>query len=303
MNSRFIWINGEVLDADRATVPFLTSGFHYGIGVFEGIRAYRTTQGPAVFRLRDHLTRLRESARILGWIELPYSTDALVDVTVDLVRRSGYEECYIRPLVYLADGGWNLTLDTGKPHVGVAVWEQSVYLGGRSPAEGLRANVSSFIRNHPGAAMTKAKIAGNYASSVLAKTDSQRNGFDEAIMLDPDGYVSECSGANVMLVRGTTLVTPPSDAILEGITRDTIFSLAVDLGYLVQEARVSRDQLYTADEVFVCGTAAEIVGVAEIDRRPIGAGRTGPITTSLQRAYQDVIHGRHPRSFGWLTMC
>jgi branched-chain amino acid aminotransferase len=246
MHSRYVWLNGQVVESERCLVPFLTSGFHYGIGVFEGIRAYLTPQGPAVFRLRDHLKRLRQSARILGWIDLPYSTDELVAATLEVVRRSGYDECYIRPLVYLADGGWNLTLDSGQAHVGIAVWEQSVYLGGRSPAEGLRANVSSFVRDHAAATMTKAKICGNYVNSVLAKTESQRNGFDEAILLGPDGLVTECSGANIFLVRGITLVTPPTDAILEGITRDTVLAMAGDLGYQVREARISRDHLYAA---------------------------------------------------------
>jgi branched-chain amino acid aminotransferase len=184
--------------------------------------------------------------------------------------------------------------------VAVAVWEESVYLGQRSPDEGLKACVSSFVRHHPGAMMTKAKISGNYVNSVMAKTDAQRQGFDEAILLDPEGYVTECTGANLFLVRRGRLVTPPADAILEGITRDSVVHLAADLGLGVVEQRVSRDHLYVADEVFVCGTAAEIVGVASVDGRPVGTGRTGPVTRRLLEAYRTAVRGDHPRSAGWL---
>jgi branched-chain amino acid aminotransferase len=265
MNSKYTWMNGTLVETSKATVPFLTSGFHYGVAVFEGIRAYATPRGPAVFRLRDHLRRFHSSTHILGFRDLPYSVDNLATAVVETVRANGFDECYIRPLVWLADGGWNLTLDSGKPHVGIAVWQQTVYLGQQSPDQGLRAIVSSFTRNHPNATMTKAKISGNYVNSVLAKTDAQRQGFDEAIMLDPEGYVSECTGANLFVVRGNRLVTPPTDAILEGITRSTVEALSADIGLTVHESRLSRDHLYVADEVFVCGTAAEVVGVAEID--------------------------------------
>jgi branched-chain amino acid aminotransferase len=300
MNSKYTWMNGTLVETSKATVPFLTSGFHYGVAVFEGIRAYATPRGPAVFRLRDHLRRFHSSTHILGFRDLPYSVDNLATAVVETVRANGFDECYIRPLVWLADGGWNLTLDSGKPHVGIAVWQQTVYLGQQSPDQGLRAIVSSFTRNHPNATMTKAKISGNYVNSVLAKTDAQRQGFDEAIMLDPEGYVSECTGANLFVVRGNRLVTPPTDAILEGITRSTVEALSADLGLTVHESRLSRDHLYVADEVFVCGTAAEVVGVAEIDSRRIGAGATGPVTRRIRDAYSEAVHGRHSRSAAWL---
>ena len=300
MNSRYTWVNGTMLATSDAMIPLLTSGLHYGVGIFEGIRAYDTADGPAVFRLRDHMKRFEQSARILGFRELPYTIDELIAAVIETVRANGFGDCYIRPLIHLADGGWNLTLDTGKPFVSVAVWQQSVYLGQESPDAGLRAVVSSFTRNHPNATMAKAKISGNYVNSVLAKTDAQRQGVDEAIMLDPEGYVAECTGANLFLVRGKRLITPSPEAILEGITRSTVFALAEDLRLEAVEARVSRDHLYIADEVFVCGTAAEIVGVAEIDRRKIGNGATGPITRKLQAAYADAVRGRHPRSNVWL---
>ena len=300
MESQFVWMDGALVATDKATVPFLTAGFHYGIAVFEGIRAYATPRGPAVFRLRDHLRRFEDSARILGFLDLPYSIDDLARATRDTVRANGYDECYIRPLIWLGDGGWNLTLDTGKPLVGIAVWKESVYLGQHAPTRGLRAKVSSYPRHHPGATMTKAKISGNYVNSVMAKTEAQRLGFDEAILLDPEGYVTECTGANLFLVRGGKLVTPPVDAILEGITRSTVAALAEDLGIGVQESRLTRDHLYVADEAFVCGTAAEVVGISEIDHRKISGGVTGPITMQLRQAYADAVHGRHARSADWL---
>ena len=300
MISHYIWMNGALVETAKATVPFLNTGLHYGLAAFEGIRAYATASGPAVFRLHDHLLRFEGSARILGFREVPYTIDELTEATAQTVRANGFDECYIRPLIYMGEGGWNLTLDTGRPHVGIAVWQQSVYLGADAGDRSLRANVSSFTRNHPGATMTKAKISGNYVNSVLAKTDSHRLGFDEAIMLDPEGYVAECTGAKLFLVRAGRLITPTAEAILEGITRSTIMILARDLGIEVQETRVSRDQLYVADEVFVCGTAAEVLGIGEIDGRRIGAGRTGPLTAALKAAYAEAVHGRHARSAQWL---
>lgn len=290
-----------MVPAAEATVPFLTSGFHYGIGVFEGIRAYSTARGPAVFRLRDHLERLRGSCHILGFKELPYSVDQLMQATVETVAKNGFDECYIRPFVWLGDGGWNLTLDSGKPKLGIGVWQQSVYLGDEARSRGLRACVSPFLRHHPAAMMTKAKVSGNYVNSVMAKTDAQRGGFDEAILLDPDGYLTECTGANLFLVRGSRIVTPSTEAILEGITRTTVMTLARELGLEVVETRASRDHLYVSDEVFFCGTAAEVLGVTEIDHRKIGTGQVGPITQKLQAAYREVVHGKNPKHDDWLT--
>ncbi|HSB35260.1 MAG TPA: branched-chain-amino-acid transaminase, partial [Thermoanaerobaculia bacterium] len=205
----------------------------------------------------------------------------------------------IRPLVYLTDGGWNLNLDAGRPQIGIAVWEWKAYLGEEARERGVRANVSSYTRHHPNVTATKAKISGNYVNSVLAKTESVRLGFDEAILLDPQGYVAECTGANLFLVRGGKIVTPPDAPVLEGITRDTIMTLAGDLGVEVVERPVSRDQLYIADEVFVCGTAAECVALREIDFRTIGAGTAGPVTRALQKAYHAAVLGKHERSADW----
>ena len=301
MLSHYIWMNGTLVETREATIPFLTAGLHYGIAVFEGIRAYGTARGPAVFRLHDHLQRFEMSCRILGFRELPYSIEELAEATRQTIRANGFEECYIRPLIYQAEGGWNLTVDAGKAHVGIAVWEWKQYLGAEAAELGVRANISTFTRHHPNVMMTKAKIAGNYPNSVLAKTESLRLGFDEAIMLDSQGHVAECTGENIFLVRHGRIVTPPDSHILQGLTRDAVLHLLADLGHDVEQQPVSRDQLYTADEVFVCGTAAEVIGLREIDFRIIGTGRTGPVTRVVQQAYHALVRGEHPRSEKWLT--
>ncbi|MBI2833390.1 MAG: branched-chain amino acid transaminase [Acidobacteria bacterium] len=300
MRSRFVWLNGRLVEFEQATVHFVTAGLHYGIAVFEGIRCYPTERGPAVFRLTDHIDRLMASAHVLGFRDLPYTTPDLVQATRETIRANGFAACYIRPVIYLAEGGWNLDVDAGRPHTGIAVWEWSNYLGREALEHGVRANVSSFTRHHPNVMMTKAKIGGNYANSALAKTESRRLGFDEAIMLDPQGYVAECTGENLFLVRRGIVYTPPTAAVLEGLTRDAVIALARDLGLTVVEMPVARDHLYIADEVFVCGTAAEVIGLREIDFRRIGEGTTGPVTRALQHAFHEVTGGRHPRAAEWL---
>jgi branched-chain amino acid aminotransferase len=295
-----VWLNGRIVPNQDATVPFLTAGLHYGVGVFEGIRCYATPRGPAVFRLRDHIGRLLRSAHILGFREMPWDADALCAAVKATIVANGFDACYVRPLIYLAEGGWNLTVDGGRPHVGIAVWPWESYLGVDARDAGVRANVSSFTRLHPNASMTKAKITGNYANSVLAKTESMRLGFDEAIMLDPEGYVAECTGENLFIVGSGAIQTPPAAGVLDGLTRQSVFTLANDAGLTVSEARLTRDDLYAADEVFVCGTAAEVIGLREIDFRRIGEGRTGPITRAIQRLYRDATEGRHPRASDWL---
>jgi branched-chain amino acid aminotransferase len=299
IETKTVWMNGEFVDAPEATVPFLTPGFHYGIGVFEGIRCYGTPEGPSVFRLSEHVRRLLDSAICLGFREIPWSAEEITEAVDETILRNGYDECYIRPLIWLGGGGWNLNIDGGTPSLGIAVWPWKDYLGAEALAKGVRANVSSYTRHHPNVTATKAKISGNYVNSFLAKTESVRLGFDEAIQLDPAGYVAECTGANIFLVRGGVVVTPPDGPVLEGITRDTLMTLASDLGYAVEERPVSRDQLYIADEVFICGTAAECIALREIDFRRIGAGAAGPVTQSLQKAYHAAVRGEHPRSDGW----
>jgi branched-chain amino acid aminotransferase len=301
MRSKQIWIDGHLVPTEEARVPFLNTGLHYGLAVFEGIRAYQTARGTAVFRLREHIARLMGSARVLALPAIPWSEADIVEAVREVVAANGFAECYVRPLIYLVEGGWNLDVGNGKASLGIAVWEWGPYLGAEAREKGIRANVASFTRHHPNVMMTKAKIAGNYANSALAKTESVRLGFDEAIMLDPSGFVAECTGENLFLVRDGALVTTPTATILEGITRDSILTLARDLGHMVREEPVSRDQLYLADEVFVCGTAAELVGLREIDGRTIGAGRTGPVTRNLQQAFHGAVHGENGRYDGWLS--
>ncbi len=300
MKSRYLWMNGELVEFEKATIHFLTPALHYGVGVFEGIRSYATERGPAVFRLREHIERLVNSTKILGFREFPYTVEELVEAVRLTVSANGFDDCYIRPLVYLSDGGWNLTVDGGIASVGIAAWEWDNYLGEEALEMGIRANITSFTRHHPNVMMTKAKITGNYANSVLAKTESMRYGFDEAIMLDPQGYVAECTGENLFLVRDNKVYTPPSAPVLEGITRDTVTTLLSELGYEAIETQVSRDQLYIADEVFVCGTAAECVALREIDFRVIGEGKMGPVARAVQGKFQAAIRGEHPRSQEWL---
>ena len=300
MESKFIWMNGEMVPFEKATLHFLTPALHYGVAVFEGIRAYNTSKGPAVFRLKEHTERLFDSARVLGFREFPWTVDQINEAIKDTVRVNGFKDCYIRPLMYLDGGGWNLNVDSGKPSLAIAVWEWNNYLGDDAMEKGIRANISSFTRHHPNVTMTKAKISGNYANSILAKTESQRLGFEEAIMLDPQGYIAECTGENLFVVRHGKIITPSTAPVLEGITRHSIHTIAQDLGYRILEQPISRDQLYIADEVFVCGTAAECIALREIDFRVIGSGKMGPVTRAVQQAFHAAIRGKHPRSAEWL---
>jgi branched-chain amino acid aminotransferase len=299
MESKFIWMNGELAPFEKATLHFLTPALHYGVAVFEGIRAYDTPKGSAVFRLREHMERLLDSAHIFGFRDVPFTVDQCVTAAKDVVRANGFKDCYIRPLIYLDGGGWNLNVDGGKPSLAIAAWEWGNYLGEEARARGIRANISTFTRHHPNATMTKAKVAGNYANSVLAKTESVRLGFDEAIMLDPQGYIAECTGENIFVVRHGKIITPSTAPVLEGITRHSIHTIAQDLGYKILEQPISRDQLYIADEVFVCGTAAEMIGLSEIDFRKIGEGKTGPVTSKIQEIYHDAIRGKIKKYEDW----
>jgi len=300
LESKYIWLNGKLVEFEKATVHFLNTSLHYGIGAFEGIRCYDTPKGPAIFRLTEHSQRLIQSAKVMGFNTLPYTLEEIDKATLEVVSANGFKECYIRPLLYVSAPNLGLNLDSGTPQLGIAAWEWGSYLGEEALEKGIRANVSSFTRLHPNVNMTKAKITGNYANSVLAKTESVRLGFDEAIMLDPQGYVGECSGENIFIVRNGKIYTPPTTSILEGITRDTLITISRDLGLEIVEQVVSRDQLYIADEVFVCGSAAECVPICEIDFRVIGSGRGGPITRKVQKAYQAVIHGQNEKYQNWL---
>ncbi|MCL4272625.1 MAG: branched-chain amino acid transaminase [Anaerolineales bacterium] len=299
MESKYIWSDGELVEFEKATVHMLTAALHYGAAVFEGIRAYKTDKGSAVFRLQEHSERLLKSAEIFGFRDLPYTADDVSKAIKETVKANSFDECYIRPLLYLTGGAWNLNVDAGKPALMIAVWQWSNYLGEESLAKGIRANISSFTRHHPNVMMTKAKIAGNYVNSILAKTESVRLGFEEAIMLDPQGYIAECTGENLFIVKRGKIFTPSTAPVLEGITRHSIHTIAKDLGYSVSEIPISRDQLYNADEVFVCGTAAEVIGLCEVDFRKIGDGRSGKVTREIQNVYHDAIRGRIAKYEAW----
>lgn len=299
MESKFIWSDGKLVEYEKATVHMLTAALHYGAAVFEGIRAYKTDKGAAVFRLKEHSERLIKSAEIFGFRDMPFTPEDVSNAIKETVKANGFDECYIRPLLYLTGGAWNLNLDAGRAALMIAVWQWSNYLGEESLAKGIRANISSFTRHHPNVSMTKAKIAGNYVNSILAKTESVRLGFEEAIMLDPQGYIAECTGENLFLVKKGRIFTPSTAPVLEGITRESIAIIANDLGYEVVEAPVSRDQLYNADEVFVCGTAAEVIGLCEIDFRKIGDGKSGRVTREIQNVYHDAIRGKVKKYEEW----
>lgn len=298
--SQYIWMDGKLVDYENATVHFLNRTLHYGAGVFEGIRCYKTDRGQAVFRLKDHIERLFASAHIFSMRGIPFTQDEIVAAVKQTVAANHFEECYIRPLVYFSSNEMGLNLDQGQISIGVAAWEWGSYLGAESQDPGIRACVSNFTRHHINAVMTKAKVAGNYPNSMMAKTDALRSGFDEAIMLDSNGYVAECTSENLFLVRRGKLITPPEAPVLEGITRDSIVQIARSAGIEVVESQISRDQLYIADEAFVCGTAAELEPIREIDFRTIGDGKMGRLTRQIREAYHDAVHGRHPLSAGWL---
>ena len=301
LESKYIWMNGELVEFEKANVHFLTSTMHYGLGAFEGIRCYNTPKGPAVFRLQEHSQRLADSVRVLDMPELAYTVDQISEAILQTVKVNGFSECYIRPLVYLAEGGMGLHFIGAKSGLGIAVWEWGNFLGPDAMENGIRANISTFTRHHINVMMTKSKAIGNYVNSALAKTESLKLGFDEAIMLDPQGYVAECTGENIFLVRKGKIYTPPVATILDGITRDSLLTVARGLGYDVLEQPISRDMLYTADEVFVCGTAAEVVGLSEIDFRKIGSGKTGSVARALQKAFTAVVHGEDPNYASWLS--
>lgn len=298
--STMIWLDGELVPEEAARVPFLAPALHYGLAAFEGIRCYSTENGSAVFRLHEHLERFLNSARIFGITDLPYGLNDLRSAVHDVITANQLNSCYIRPLVYMSAGPLGLNLDEMKASIGIAAWEWGTFLGEDAMETGARLVVSSFTRHHPNVMMTKAKISGNYANSVMAKTLAHRLGFDEAVMLDPSGLVAECTGENIFLVRDGVIYTPPRATILEGITRDSILIIAQDLGYRTVEEPISRDQLYIADEIFLSGTAAECVPACEVDLRPIGNGKIGPVTREIQRTFFETVRGNGPRSASWL---
>ena len=296
-----IWFNGAMVRWEDAKVHVLTHALHYGTAYFEGIRCYALENGcSAVFRLAEHMLRFSDSGKILGF-PLPYSVEQLQKATLELIRANNLKECYIRPLAFVGLGDMGLYAPKNPVEVCIAVWPWGAYLGDEGLKSGIRAKVSSYTRHHVNVMMTKSKAAGNYINSVLAKTEVKNAGYDEAIMLDAEGYVSEASGENIFVIRNGRVKTTPLTSILPGITRDSIITIARDKGYEVAEERFTRDELYTADEAFFTGTAAELTPIREVDDRQIGAGRRGPITEEIQRSFFDVIKGKDKKYSHWLA--
>jgi len=297
---RSIWMDGKLVDWDDAKIHVLTHAFHYGTGVFEGIRAYEGEDGrPAVFRLRDHIQRLFDSAQILG-VKVPHSFDEICAACKQTLSANGLKAGYIRPVVYIGDGVMGVYPADNPIRMIIATWKWGTYLGEDALKKGIRVKVSSFNRPQPNSAMTRAKITGGYVTGVLAKKEAKGLGYDEALLLDVDGYVAEGSGENVFIYRKGKLKTTPLTSILPGITRETVMTLARDMGVAVEEQRFTRDEAYIADEVFFCGTAAEVTPIREIDGRSIGKGSTGPVTQKIQAAFFDAVKGRAPKYRDWL---
>ena len=296
-----IWMDSQMIHWEEAKVHVLIHSLHYGTGYFEGIRCYSLEDGrSAVFRLGDHIRRFFDSGRILGF-PLPYTTEQIEQATLELIKVNELKECYIRPLAFLGLGEMGLYAPENPVHVIIAAWPWGAYLGDEGIKNGIRAKVSSYTRHHVNVMMTKSKVTGNYVNSVLAKNEVKEAGYDEAIMLDTEGYVAEGSGENIFIVRQGQVKTTPHTSILPGITRDSVLTIARDKGYPVFEQCLTRDELYIADEVFFTGTAAEVTPVREVDNRKIGSSCPGPITRDLQQAYFDITKGKDKKYWGWLT--
>ncbi len=294
-----IWMDGEMVDWRDAKVHVLTHTLHYGMGVFEGVRAYKTADGPAIFRLKEHTDRLFRSAHIMD-MEIPCTPEQINEATKAAVRENGLESGYIRPMCFYGSEGMGLRADNLKVHTMIAAWEWGAYLGEENMEKGIRIKTSSFTRHHVNITMCKAKANGHYINSMLALSEAQKDGYDEALLLDVDGFVAEGSGENIFIVRNGVIYTPELTSALDGITRQVLMELAGKIGAEVREKRITRDEVYTADEAFFTGTAAEVTPIRELDNRAIGAGSRGPITEQLQTMYFDLVHGRLDGYEDWL---
>lgn len=296
-----IWLDGKLVPWEEAKVHVLTHTFHYGLGVFEGVRAYATQdQGTCIFRLKEHTDRLFRSAKILQ-MDMPYDKETLNEAQREVVRVNNLDEAYLRPMCFLGSEGMGLRADNLKTHVMVAAWSWPSYMDPEARDRGIRVRTSSYTRHHVNITMCKAKANGNYINSILALREALDAGCEEALLLDNEGYVAEGSGENVFVVRDGKIYTPELTSCLEGITRDSIFRIAADLGYEIKERRITRDEFYVADEAFFTGTAAEVVPIRELDSRPIGSGSRGPLTEKLQSIYFDTVRGREAQYGDWLT--
>lgn len=299
--SEKIWMDGELVPWSEAKIHVLTHGLHYGSGVFEGIRAYETENGPAIFRLEDHIKRLFNSAKIF-LMEIPFSQDQIVEAAKSVVRENKLESCYIRPIVYLGYGEMGLNPLACSVSVAIAAWPWGAYLGEEGTKNGIRLKISSWQRHHPNALPPAAKGTGMYINSSMAKVEAVKAGYDEAVLLSAQGYVSECTGENLFVVKNGVIFTPPTSAgALEGITQASVVKIAKDLGYEFVVENLLRSDLYTADEIFLCGTAAEVVPVSSVDDRVAGDGRPGEITKAIQSTYFDAVRGRLDCYKDWMA--
>ena len=295
-----IWMDGRFVNWADANVHVLTHSLHYGLAAFEGLRCYKGKTGSAIFKLHEHVDRLFDSAHI-GMMQIPYDKKQVADAIVETVRVNKLDACYIRPLLYIGYGAMGVYPAENPIKLTIAAWKWGTYLGDEALANGMRARVSSFTRHHVNVSMTRGKISGYYVNSILAKYEAKRDGYDEAILLDPEGYVSEGTGENIFIVRKGRLKTTPLTSILEGITRNAVIDIAREQQIAIIEERFTRDEMYIADEVFVTGTAAELTPVREIDNRRIGTGKPGPVTLALQKRFFSIVHGEDPTHESWLT--
>ena len=295
-----IWFDGQMVPWRDAQVHVLTHTLHYGLGVFEGVRAYQTDRGTAIFRLEDHTDRFFRSAHILG-MKIPYDAKTLNDAQIAVVKENGLASAYVRPLAFYGSEGMGIRADMLKTHIAIATWEWGAYLGEEGLEKGIRVRTSSFTRHHVNITMCRAKACGNYINSILALQEALSAGVDEALMLDSAGYVMEGTGENIFVIRDGVVYTPDLTSALEGITRDTVIRLIAESGLELREKRITRDEIYVADEVFFTGTAAEVTPVRELDGRQIGSGTRGPVTQMLQAKYFDCVQGRDSQHDDWLT--
>lgn len=298
--AKYIWMDGKLVNWEEANVHVLTHTLHYGLGVFEGIRCYACIDGrSAVFRLKDHVRRLFDSAHAM-MLKIPFSQEEIYQAVMETLKANEQKEAYIRPLVFIGDGAMGLYPQNNPIRVAIITWRWGAYLGEEGLKQGIRVKVSSFTRHHVNVMMTKTKTIGNYVNSILAKLEVLKAGYDEAIMLDTEGYVCEATGENIFIVRNGEIKTPPLTSVLPGITRHSLITLAKDLGYTVKEERFTRDEVYIADEAFFCGTAAELTPIREVDDRQIGEGKPGPVTQKLQTLYFNVVRGKVEKYHHWL---
>ena len=296
-----IWMDGNLVEWRDAKVHVLTHTLHYGCGAFEGVRAYKTDKGTAIFRLKEHTERLFNSAKILR-MQIPFTLEQAMQAQIDVVRANGFDSCYIRPLTWIGDKKLGVSPRGNTIHLMIAAWPWGAYLGEEGLKKGIRVKTSSYTRNHVNITMCNAKAVSNYTNSILANLEVTGDGYDEALLLDPAGFVSEGAGENIFIVRDGVLYTPDlSSGALNGITRNTVFAICADLGLTIREKRITRDEVYIADEAFFTGTAAEVTPIRELDGVTIGAGQRGPITERIQNAFFDVVGGRNPKYAHWLT--